>query len=68
MTLFFFLVLVPSSLLWLKVLYKAVLFSMARDLLALGVRISRCVDRDSITEVLGPQLTSENRCCVTEIL
>ena len=68
MTLFFFLVLVPSSLLWLKVLYKAVLFSMARDLLALSVRISRYVNRDSITAVLGPQLTSENRCCVTEIL
>ena len=39
---------------------------MARDLLALSVRISRYVNRDSITEVLGPQLTSENRCCVGE--
>ena len=53
MTLFFFSVLVPSSLLWLKVLYKAVLFSMARGLLALSVRISLYVNSDSITEVLG---------------
>ena len=55
----YFSVLVPSSLLWLKVLYKTVLFSMARGLLALSVRISRYVNRDSITEVLGTPSSDE---------